>query len=57
MPRSHQTIDERLEALDHLNTDDAQITREMLSTSLSEKHYRIVAKAAKLCTEQPALRV
>ncbi len=51
MPRSRQTIDEKLEALDHLNTDDAQITRETLSTSLKEKHYRIVAKAAKLCAE------
>jgi HEAT repeat protein len=51
MPRSRQTIDEKLEALDHLNTDDVQITRETLSTSLKEKHYRIVAKAAKLCAE------
>ena len=51
MPRSHQTIDEKLEALDHLNPDDAQLTHETLSTSLEEKHYRIVAKAAKLCAE------
>ncbi|RUM93701.1 MAG: hypothetical protein DSZ28_07060 [Thiothrix sp.] len=51
MPRSRQTIDEKLEALDHLNTDDARLTRETLSTSLNEKHYRIVAKAAKLCAE------
>lgn len=51
MTHSRQTIDEKLKTLDHLHTDDAQLTRETLSASLEEKHYRIVAKASKLCAQ------
>ena len=53
MVRKRRSVDDKLEALDSLGSAiDPERATQHIQAALGDRHYRVVAKAAKLCAER-----